>query len=73
MNKIRLNEEQKGRTDQSSEGNQSHGFVDKTPFLTAKVVQILTEQNEETIEEVVNEYKKYFSCYETQIGICFEF
>ena len=73
MNKIRLNEGLNGWTDHRSEDRpQTKETVDRNPFFVSKMAQIITQPNRQSVERVVNEFEKYFSCYETQIGICFE-
>ena len=71
MNKIRLNEGSGGRTHdrRPTDDNTDNRSVDKNPFLAAKVTQILTKTSGQSVADVVNEYEKYFSCYETSIGI----
>ena len=41
---------------------------DRNSYLTAKVTQVITKSNEQSIKDSVNEFEKFFSIYETQIG-----
>ncbi|XP_054156350.1 uncharacterized protein LOC128954777 [Oppia nitens] len=80
MNKIRFDEDNnrfggryKSRRDEFSDNLGSpvdnKSFTNNITYLATKVTQIITNGDKQAINTAINEYEKYFKCYETNIGV----